>query len=80
MCGLWCWLSTASGVFGGHVWIVVLVVYGNEVFGGYVWEVGCPRNGQVLWTGGQGTGGRAGGGGAGCGAFFVVFCKMIIFE
>ena len=27
------------GVFGGHVWIVdvVLVVHGNEVFGGYVW-------------------------------------------
>ena len=26
-----------NGVFGGHVWIVVLVVHGNEVFGGYVW-------------------------------------------
>ena len=51
-----------------------------------VWEVGCPRNGQVLWTGGQvdrwtggqvdrWTGGQAGGGGAGCGDFLSFYAK-----
>lgn len=46
-----------KGVFGGQVWVVMLVVHGMGRF--------C---------------GRVGGGGVGCGAFFVVLCKMIIFE
>lgn len=61
-------------VLGGYVWVLVLAVHGNEVFGGYVWVVVLAVHGMGRFCG------QAGGGGAGCGAFFVVLCKMIIFE